>query len=43
MNLAEARWFAQRRLHEYNEERLHSSLGYRAPCRVRGTALVMTS
>ncbi len=31
MNLTEARWFAQRRLHEYNEERPHSSLGYRTP------------
>jgi len=31
MNLAEARWFARRRLHEHNEERPHSSLGYRTP------------
>lgn len=31
MNLAEARWFAQRRLHEHNEERPHSSLGYATP------------
>ncbi len=31
MNLAEARWFAKRRLHEHNEERPHSSLGYRTP------------
>jgi transposase InsO family protein len=30
-NLAEARWFAQRRLHEHNEERPHSSLGYQTP------------
>lgn len=30
-NLAEARWFAQRRLTEHNEERPHSSLGYRTP------------
>lgn len=28
MNLAEARWFAARRLKEHNEERLHSSFGY---------------
>ena len=31
MNLAEARWSAKRRLHEHNEERPHSSLGYRTP------------
>jgi len=31
MNLAEARWFARRRLQEHNEERPHSSLGYRTP------------
>jgi len=31
MNLAEAKWFANRRLHEHNEERPHSSLGYRTP------------
>ena len=31
MNLEEARWFARRRLHEHNEERPHSSLGYRTP------------
>jgi len=31
MNLAEARWFAQRRLVEHNEERPHSSLGYQTP------------
>jgi transposase InsO family protein len=31
MNLAEARWFAVRRLKEHNEERPHSSLGYRTP------------
>jgi transposase InsO family protein len=31
MNLAEARWFAQRRLHEHNQERPHSSLGYQTP------------
>lgn len=31
MNLAEARWFANRRLREHNEERPHSSLGYRTP------------
>lgn len=30
-NLAEARWFARRRLQEHNEERPHSSLGYRTP------------
>jgi len=30
-NLAEARWFAARRLKEHNEERPHSSLGYRTP------------
>jgi transposase InsO family protein len=33
MNLAEARWFAQRRLHEHNEERPHSSLGYQTPAK----------
>jgi len=31
MNLAEARWFARRRLKEHNEERPHSSLGYQTP------------
>lgn len=31
MNLAEARWFARRRLTEHNEERPHSSLGYQTP------------
>ena len=31
MNLEEARWFARRRLHEHNEERPHSSLGYQTP------------
>ena len=31
MNLAEARWFARRRQQEHNEERPHSSLGYRTP------------
>src|SRR5690606_18305090 len=31
MNLAEARWFARQRLHEHNEERPHSSLGYQTP------------
>jgi len=31
-NLAEARWFAARRLVEHNEERPHSSLGYQTPC-----------
>jgi transposase InsO family protein len=31
MNLAEARWFAKRRLQEHNEERPHSSLGYQTP------------
>ena len=31
MNLAEARWFAKHRLREHNEERPHSSLGYRTP------------
>jgi len=31
MNLAEARWFAERRLIEHNEERPHSALGYRTP------------
>lgn len=30
-NLAEARWFAQRRLEEHNHERPHSSLGYQTP------------
>ena len=30
-NLAEARWFARRRLHEYNHQRPHSSLGYQTP------------
>lgn len=31
MNLEEARWFARRRLQEYNEERPHSSLAYMTP------------
>jgi len=31
MTLEEARWFAARRLVEHNEERPHSSLGYRTP------------
>lgn len=31
MNLAEARWFAKRRLLEHNEERPHSALGYQTP------------
>ena len=31
MNMKDARWFAKRRLHEHNEERPHSSLGYRTP------------
>jgi putative transposase len=31
MNLAEARWFARRRLEEHNLERPHSSLGYQTP------------
>ena len=30
-NLAEARWFARRRLEEHNQERPHSSLGYQTP------------
>jgi len=30
-NLAEARWFAGRRLQEHNEERPHSSLNYQTP------------
>ena len=30
-NLAEARWFAQRRKQEHNEERPHSSLDYQTP------------
>lgn len=30
-HLAEARWFAQRRLVEHNQERPHSSLGYQTP------------
>ena len=30
-NLAEARWFAGQRMQEHNEERPHSSLGYRTP------------
>ncbi len=30
-NLAEARWFAQRRQQEHNEERPHSSLDYQTP------------
>lgn len=30
-NLAEARWFARRRLEEHNQERPHSSLGYLTP------------
>jgi len=31
MNMTEARWFAQHRLHEHNEERPYSSLGYQTP------------
>jgi len=31
INLAEARWFAGRRLHEHNDERPHSSLDYMTP------------
>jgi len=31
MNLAEARWFARRRLQEHNEERPHSRLDYQTP------------
>ena len=31
MNLAEAKWFANRRIYEHNEERPHSSLGYQTP------------
>jgi len=31
MNLAEARWFARRRLDEHKWERPHSSLGYQTP------------
>ena len=31
LNLAEARWFARRRLQEHNKERPHSSLDYRTP------------
>ena len=31
MNLAEARWFARRRLQEHNDERPHSSLSYQTP------------
>lgn len=30
-NVAEARWFARRRIQEHNEERPHSSLGYQTP------------
>jgi len=30
-NMAEAKWFAQRRKEEHNTERPHSSLGYRTP------------
>ena len=30
-NLAEARWFAERRREEHNQERPHSSLGYQTP------------
>ena len=30
-NLAEARWFARRRVEEHNHERPHSSLGYHTP------------
>lgn len=37
MNLAEARWFAGRRLKEHNEERPHSSLGYRTPAEYAAT------
>lgn len=35
LNLAEARWFAQRRLEEHNHERPHSSLGYQPPPSIR--------
>ena len=35
MNSREARWFAQRRLYEHNEERPHSSLGYLTPQPIR--------
>jgi putative transposase len=31
MNLAEARWFARRRLQDHNHERPHSSLDYQTP------------
>ena len=31
INLAEARWFARRRIEEHNHERPHSSLGYQTP------------
>jgi len=31
MNLAEARWFVRQRLHEHNEQRPQSSLGYQTP------------
>ena len=31
MNLTEAKWFANRRTHEHNEEKSHRSLGYQTP------------
>ena len=40
MNLAEARWFARRRQQEHNEERPHSSLGYRTPRNLRRSVLL---
>ena len=42
-NLAEARWFARRRLQEHNHERLHSSLGYQPPAQFAAACAVSTS
>ena len=42
MNLEEARWFAQRRLHEHNEERPHSSLGYQTPAEFASRCVAST-
>jgi transposase InsO family protein len=43
MNLAEARWFAARRLKEHNEERPHSSLGYRTPAQFAAACVASAS
>jgi len=41
-NLAEARWFARRRLQEHNHERPHSSLGYQTPAQFRAACAAST-